>query len=268
MRIITDSAADLSQEYIKSHPNLTVLPLKTTYQEKSLENLNHEDFYKLLRTLDNEFPKTSQISPEEYVNEFSKYIDEGLIYISIGSGFSGSYASANIAKGILAETYDVSNLHIFDSKTLTGKQAIFVDFAYELNAKGVSVEEIFKGFEAIDNQIIFSFLVEDLKYLYAGGRLSKTEMAFGSVLGVRPILTTEDNKACAKAKVRGLKKGMNYLLDEIKDKKIKKLFIVRCEETPLFKEFLSQINIPYTILKMGPVIATHGGPECFGIAAL
>lgn len=268
IKIITDSGADLTDRYLKEHPNLKMLNLKTTYKGKSLEKTSREEFYKILKTIENEFPQTSQISIEEYINAFRKNKNNEIIYISIGSGYSGTMNTANIAKGFLDEEFDTSNIHIYDSETLTGKQTMLVDIAYEMAEQGSSVQEIIKALDNAKDKIIFSVLVENLKYLYAGGRISKTEAAFATVLNIRPILTTKDNKPTSKAKVRGMKNGIEYMLNEIEGKNVKKLFITRCEETPLFKEFVSKINVPYTILEMGPVIATHGGPECFGISAL
>ena len=268
VKIITDSGADLTEKYLRERPNLEMLNLKTTDKGQNLENASREEFYKILKTVENEFPQTSQISIEEYTNAFRRNKDNEIIYISIGSGYSGTMNTANIAKDFLDEEFDTSNIHIYDSETLTGKQAMLVDIAYEMAEQKSSVEEIIKALNEAKEKIIFSVLVENLKYLYAGGRISKTEAAFATVLNIRPILTTKDNKPTSKAKVRGMKSGIEYMLNEIKDKNIKKLFIIRCEETSLFKDFISKISVPYTILEMGPVIATHGGPECFGISAL
>ncbi len=100
VRIVTDSASDISQELAKEW-GITVLPLKVRFGEEEFLDgvtLSAADFYRKLIETD-EIPKTSQISPYEYSREFEEADKAGdeLIYFSLSSGVSGSYQSACIA---------------------------------------------------------------------------------------------------------------------------------------------------------------------------
>ena len=270
IKIITDSSCDLTKDYIDSHSNLMVLPLKTSYKNENLENMDRKEFYNLLENLDGEFPKTSQYNPDEFYEVF-KTIPENqeVLYLGLGSGFSGTYNSAHLAKNMLAEERDVSNIHIYDSQTATCALALLIDLALDLSDR--TVAEIIAALDEAQNKIIFSAAVGNLKHLYAGGRLSKNSAAIGNLLNIHPILGALGNKIEVKTKTRGNKKTVDFLINEIKDKNIRKMFIIKGKDSEIFQFFISEINalnIEYTVLEFGPVIATHVGPDCFGVGIL
>lgn len=99
IRILTDSAAD-----INDISNVQIVPLKvqingTEYLDGV--NLDRDTFYDML-TNTSEFQKTSQPSPQDFLEPFQKAKDNGddLICILLSSALSGTYQSANIAKKI------------------------------------------------------------------------------------------------------------------------------------------------------------------------
>ena len=75
IRIIADSASDISQELAKEW-NITVLPLKVRFGEEEFLDgvtLSNREFYERLIETD-EIPKTSQITPFEYQSNFEKAV--------------------------------------------------------------------------------------------------------------------------------------------------------------------------------------------------
>ena len=100
IRIITDSASDISQEKAKEW-NITILPLMVRFgEEEYLDGvtLSPHDFYEKLVETD-EIPKTSQISPYIYKEAFEKAVSEGdqVLCFCLSSGVSGSFRSACMA---------------------------------------------------------------------------------------------------------------------------------------------------------------------------
>ena len=100
VRIITDSASDISQELAKEL-NITVLPLKVRFGEEEFLDgvtLSNRQFYERLIETD-EIPKTSQITPFEYRSNFEKAVKAGdqVVCFTLSSGVSGSYQSACVA---------------------------------------------------------------------------------------------------------------------------------------------------------------------------
>ena len=103
VRIITDSASDISQE-LAAEWNITVLPLKVRFGEEEFLDgvtLSNREFYERLIETD-EIPKTSQITPFDYRNEFEKAVNAGdeAVCFCLSSGVSGSFQSACRGAGI------------------------------------------------------------------------------------------------------------------------------------------------------------------------
>ena len=238
VKIITDTASDLSYEYLFQHPEIEVVSLKTTYKNQNLENFSKKDFYSILENLNGEFPKTSMVTPDDYLEAFKRNINDEILCITLGSGFSGTYKSALVAKDLLSEEENVSDIYIYDSQTLSVRQGILVDIAYELSKKGKTAKEIIEYLNEAQNHISFSCVLNNLEYLYAGGRLSKTSAKLGTMLNIKPILTTSNNKIITKDKTRGIKKTIDYLINEINPEKVDKIFIMKGIDTDISESFL------------------------------
>ena len=109
IKIITDSACDLTRDYIKNN-NIGLLSLILNLNGQAIkddlgETLSYKDFYNKMR--EGATPTTSQINAHEFEEEFIKYIKNGdsIIYISLSSSLSGTFNSANIAKNNLMDEY-------------------------------------------------------------------------------------------------------------------------------------------------------------------
>ena len=89
-------------------------------------------------------PKTSQINPERFSQEFERYIskDYDILYIAFSSALSGTYNSALIAREELLERYPGFNITIIDSKAASSGQGLLVYMAAKLRDEGKYIDEI------------------------------------------------------------------------------------------------------------------------------
>ena len=187
IRIITDSASDISQEKAKEW-DITVLPLTVRFGEEVYQDgvtLSPHDFYaKLVET--DEIPKTSQIPPSIYKEAFEKAVSEGnqVLCFCLSSGVSGSYQSACMA----AQEYS-GQVFVIDTQQFCVSQYIIVERAVQLRAAGESAEKIAGTIlrEQKDAHVIAVF--DTLEYLKLGGRISSAAAALGNILRVKPVLT-------------------------------------------------------------------------------
>lgn len=123
IKIITDSACDLTTNYIKNN-NIGLLSLILNLNGQAIkddlgETLSYKDFYNKMR--EGATPTTSQINAHEFEEEFIKYIKNGdsIIYISLSSSLSGTFNSANIAKNNLMDEYPNANIYLVDSLSVS-----------------------------------------------------------------------------------------------------------------------------------------------------
>ena len=181
IKIITDSACDLSREYIDNN-NIGLLSLVLNLNEELIKDdlgktLSYKDFYGQMR--EGATPTTSQVNAHEFEEEFIKYVKNGdsIICITLSSALSGTFNSANIARNNILEEYPDANILLVDSLSVTSGQGLLVMKACEMRDRGLSAEEIVTWLEENKKKVIHSFVVDSLNHLKRGGRISATTAA-------------------------------------------------------------------------------------------
>src|SRR5690606_14989600 len=124
---------------------------------------------------------------------------------------SGTFNSANAAASIV----DSSKISVIDSLTSAANLKALVEKATLLSSEGLTREDIVKEIEKQKNYTGIRLTVATLDYLKRGGRLSTAEAMIGSLLNIKPIIGLIDGKLEALNKVRGKKKAMEKMLEDI-----------------------------------------------------
>ena len=136
IHLITDTASDISQEDA-NRLGIKVLPMIITIDEKEYKDgidITKQEFYEKLIKCD-ELPKTSQINPYRFIDEFEKLKGEEAIVILMSKELSGTYQSACLA------SQDFPNVHVINSNNVAIGEKILVILAHDLLKQG---KEIFK----------------------------------------------------------------------------------------------------------------------------
>ncbi|MCF0115358.1 MAG: DegV family protein, partial [Erysipelotrichaceae bacterium] len=152
--------------------------------------------------------KTSQPPIGEMMAFFEKLLEthEGVLYIPLSSGLSGTYQTACMA----AADYD-GKVTIVDAKSACAPVQLLAKWAKEMLAKDYDVLEIKRKLE--EETYMYACIVPgDLIYLKRGGRISATAAALGNVLKIVPILSVDQGKIDAVDKVRTFKKAVKVAM--------------------------------------------------------
>jgi len=191
--LVVDERADLPQEIIEKY-QMAVVPVKMDWPE--IENLPGENTFQKMREAEKReiksFGKTSQPSPKDFLDAFKKQLErfDKIICITLASKLSGTYNSANQARGILRDE-DQKRVFIVDSLNASCGEALSDLKAIDLIEQGKEVEEIVKELEKFIPQVYLYAILEDPKWLEASGRISSTLANWFrrmQKIGVRPIL--------------------------------------------------------------------------------
>ena len=270
-RIITDSGLDVPEA---CYERLTVLPLGITFGTKTYADgvdLTNERFYELLIEGD-ELPKTSQVTPFAYGQVFERVraAGEEAVVITLSSKLSGTHQSAVTAAA------DYPEIHVVDGKNVTIGQGVLVLYALRLADEGLSAAQIAAQLEEARERVCVVGLLDTLEYLKRGGRISAVTAAFGSLLGIKPLLTVQpDGTLASVGKIKGSKKVYSEfirLMHELNcdySKYAIEVVHADCEEfcngfvEALKKEFGDDINVHTQMV--GPVIGSHCGPGTLGV---
>ena len=273
IRIITDSTSDIPIEN-QASLGIDIVPLSVIFEgEKYTDGieLKKEQFYKMLSS-STTLPTTSQVNPDEFEALFKSYIDAGdtVVGIFISSKLSGTYQSAVIAKEALGS----DQIFIIDSKSATFGLALLVYEAIKMRDNNADSEQIYAAINALSNCVKFYAVVNTLKYLKMGGRLSSSAAILGGVLHIKPLVSIVDGEVKSVAKERGQKAAFAWILDKLKKDApdTKYPFVVGHSNDPgVMQEFITYITGAVStatpiICEIGCVIGTHSGPGCVGLA--
>lgn len=272
IKIISDSACDLKKAYTEQN-KIGIVPFNIIINEdtslKDKIEIQSEELLEMMKNDSQFFAKTSQPSPDDYKIEFEKAAKQGndIICFTITSELSGSYQSAEIAKRIIQEQYDV-DIRIVDSLSASLGQGILIKKAVEMVGQNKSLDEIEDYVNKIKLTGKIFLLVDTLKYLEKGGRISKSKRLIGNALSLKPILKLENGKLDIVDKVIGKKRAVKHLLKLIKSEKNNaskgnELFVVHAdskqEASEIYDELKTENNLPFDIELISPVLVCHSG---------
>ncbi len=211
--IMTDSNSGIQQSEADKL-GVFVLPMPfvingDTYYEGI--NLNYEQFFEFLRS--NADVSTSQPSIASLTETWDKLLQEydKVIFIPMSSGLSGTCDTAKT----FARNYD-GRVLVVDNKriSVTLKQSVLD--ALELVKKGFTAEQIKDELEKNGPNSSIYIMVDTLKYLKKGGRITAAGAAIGTLLKIKPVLTIQGEKLDAYQKVMSVKQAKIVMINAIK----------------------------------------------------
>ena len=271
--ILTDSTSDLSFERAKKL-DIQIVPLSVCIGDRTYLDgidLGKREFFEIQSKTDLQ-AVTSQVNPEGFreIFETAKANNDSIVYISISSKLSGTMQSAYIAK----EMCEYDNIYIVDSQQATLAEGCLVEYGCELRDMGKSAKEICDELNELKSKLHLFAIVDTLKYLIRGGRLSKSAGTVGEILNLKPIITLRNGEIMALNKTRGRKKAFEQIYSYLSNTEIdfsKPIYIGHSNNEDLAKEFALYLHkkgllFKYVIEEIGVVIGTHAGPNCIGIA--
>lgn len=279
--IVTDSNSGISQAEGKEL-GIYVIPMPCLVDGKLYyENVNitKEQFYHFMES-DADLT-TSQPSPGDVMDLWDKLLKEydEIVHIPMSSGLS---ASCSTAMG-LAQDYD-GKVQVVNNQRISVTLQQSVMDAKHLAATGKSaaqIKEILEK-EALESSIYL--VVDTLKYLKKGGRITPAAALLGSALNLKPLLQLQGEKLDAYKKVRGMKAAKKNMLDAMKKdvegrfadyvaKGQLKLHVAYTTDEETAKQWMEEVQNAFpdlTITRMDPLsfsITCHTGPGVLAIAA-
>ena len=211
--IVTDSNSGITQEEAK-RLGVYVLPMPFTMDEKEYFediSLTQQQFYECLEN-DTEIA-TSQPSPEAVTGLWDQVLEnyDEIVHIPMSSGLSGSCQTAMM----LAEEYD-GRVKVVNNQRISVTQRQSALDAKKLAEQGKTAAEIETILMDTKMESDIYIMVDTLKYLKKGGRVTPAAAAIGEILRIKPVLQIHGEKLDAFAKARTVKQAKTIMIDAIK----------------------------------------------------
>ena len=273
IKIISDSTCDLPAQLVAEH-NITLTPLtvvKNDEQFKDGVTITPADIFAHVAA-GGDLCTTSANSIGEYADVFEKYHADydGIIMVTIGSGFSTCYQSACLA----AE--DFEKVRVVDSQNLSTGQGLVVLKACELAKTATDLDNLANELRAYSEKVEASFVVDKLDYLVKGGRCSSAAALGANLLNLKPCIEVKNGKMSVGKKYRGnyTKCLANYAkerLDGREDIDNSTVFITKTvvsdEAYEAVKNTVAEYGHFETVCESmaGCTVSSHCGPGTLGI---
>ena len=220
IKIIVDSGSDIPQEIADKYDIGIISFLSLFGEEQYVQrvDITNEEFFDKLESFKG-FPTTSQTPYGDMYDFFSRQCSENksVIYFALSSAASGQYQTANLVKNEILEENPEADFHIVDTQTFSLYIAKTAVHAAQMVQDGKNAQEIVAECENYIKTWRAYLLVDTLKYLEKGGRLSKAAAFVGTMLDIKPILTIEHGLVESMDKLRGKKKLLDKLIEKIQD---------------------------------------------------
>lgn len=221
VKILSDSACDLPKEILDKY-NIDIVPIIVIKDDEEYLDgvtIDPKDLYYDMRA--GQVYKTAQIAPKMFEEKFTELAnkEEDVIYIAFSSGLSSTYQTSVIVRDSLKEKYPNMNIDIVDSKSASVGFGLLVHKAGKMAKEGKSKEEILRMLDFYVDHIEHIFTVDDIEYLFRGGRVTRTQAFVGGLLNIKPILdVSEEGKLQPLEKVRGRAKVLKRMIQIMEER--------------------------------------------------
>lgn len=276
--LVSDSCCNLAEETIDRY-GLHVLPLTfmadgedTVYQSYLKgEKTDLSQFYKMMR--DGKVFRTSLPNLSNTEALFRSLLDAGrdILYLGFSSGLSGTYEATELLAKQLRGEYPDRKIYTVDTLAASGGQGLLVWHACQHAEDGEGIDAVRDWVEDNKLRLAHWFTVDDLMFLWRGGRVSKTSAWAGTLLNIKPVLHVDDEgHLIPMEKVRGRKKSLTALLNHMEKTGTQPLadqmvFITHgdCLEEAqwLEQQIRERFGVRDIVVNcIDPVIGAHSGP--------
>jgi len=272
VKIVTDSTCDIPPQLMQDL-GITAVPIYVVFGDKSYRDkldIGDDEFYdKLIHGPVH--PTTSVPTPRDFADVYNKLAEETdeIISIHLTSKESGTYNAALLAKELVTRK---CRIEVVDSLSMSMALGLLVAEAGRQAKAGASLDKVTELVRRTIPKMHLIFLLDTLKYVVRGGRLSKPYGIIGSALRVKPMLTLKEGDLSLVGVARTKAKAVERLYGFAKGfPKVKELAVAYTTAHDEAKAFVDRLKagfpgVPVSLMRVGSSLGTHAGPGGMGIA--
>ena len=271
--LTSDSVCDLPEELCREL-GVKVIPLTVVEDEETFKDgldITPDQIYERYEK-EGLLPKTTAISPQEFLDFFGPLVEEGyeVVHLDISAKLSGTYQNACIAAGELEGIYVIDTCHLSTSMGLMLMEGA------RLRDEGRGAQEIAQHLEAFKEKLVTTFVVDNLEFIWKGGRCSGVTALGANLLKIRPCLGMQEGELKVGKKYRGSMEKVyeQYVRDVLKVQNIDTRAAILTHSGGVPEETLDQLKamirelVPFEkvyTMRAGCTVSSHCGPGTLGV---
>jgi len=219
--VVTDSVACLTKELVDQY-GIRIAPINFYFGDKVYRDwvdITPDEAYELFLKDPDSF-KTSGSNPWEWLKACREASTEtdSILCVTISAKISGVYNGVLEARERLKDEFPHVSIEIVDSQTVTAAQGFVALAAARAAEEGKSLAEVVKAAEEMRDKVTFLALLDTIRHVYRTGRIPKIAAIAGSMLNVKPILTSSEGLIRFIGVVRSRERGIERMLKIMRDK--------------------------------------------------
>ena len=264
--VVTDSTADLPEAWRERY-DIEVVPLKVLFGEESFRDgvdMNNEEFFRRLAT-STRLPTTSAPSPGEFAELYTRLAKDhdGCISIHIGAQLSATAEAARVG----AQSVEGFKVEVIDSETVT----MPIAFLCRVAAESTTLEEATVAVkQRIPNCRVLA-LLDTLRYVEMGGRVSRAQAMIGTMLDLKPLLLVANREIKSVDRVRTRSRAIPRMVEYFEgDSPVEHVGVVHAQAHEEAERIAVDLRkrhpeLEVSVGQIGCVLGTHTGPKALGL---
>jgi DegV family protein with EDD domain len=267
VKIVTDSCSDLPANIAKAL-GITIVPVYICFDDKTYRDgvdISVEEVYTRLEE-GAVNANTMQPTPADFAKVYSELSKEAdaIVSIHLPAKLSGTYNSALQGK-VLAKTK--CDIEVVDSLSVSMGLGLVVMAAARIAQAGGNLKQVLFETKKVINKVQIFGIMDSLKYLLAGGRISKTKVTPDSLLRVKPLLSLRGGEVFQASLVRTYAKGLERQYDFVNEAhdihEVAIVYSTTPEEANTLKKRISSIvhEKRIHVARLSAGLGVHCGPK-------
>jgi DegV family protein with EDD domain len=264
--VVTDSTADLPQEWHERY-GIEVVPLKVLFGKDTFRDgvdMTNEQFFQRLAA-STTLPTTSAPSPGEFAQVYRRLAEDhdGCISIHIGAQLSATAEAARVG----AQAVEGFKVNVIDSQTVSMPVAFLCRVAAESDSLEAATAEVERR---VPKTRVLA-LLDTLRYLEMGGRLSRAQAMIGTMLDLKPLLLVANAEIKPVDRVRTRSRAIPRMVEYFKgDLPVEHMAVMHAQAEDEAEQIAAALRKDFperevAVGQIGCVLGTHTGPKALGI---
>ncbi len=271
VRVVTDSACDLSDELADRH-HIDVVPLTIRFGDEELldrRDLSPAEFWRRCKS-SNALPETAAPPPGAFASAYEHAAEEGadgVVCLTLSAGVSATYQAALAGAETLGERLPVV---VIDTRSLTMGQGLMCIAAAELAETGATIDAVAALVRDLVTRTRVLGVVDTLDHLQRGGRIGGAAALVGSLLSIKPVIEVRDGVVEQESRQRTRGRAFDYLAAKVaSDAPLERLAVCdgAAPNIDAFVDRLRNVKVDHDLVvtELGPVVGAHSGPGSVGV---
>ncbi len=264
--VVTDSTADLPDEWRRRY-DIEIVPLKVLFGQDTFRDrvdMTDEQFFARLAA-STSLPTTSAPSPGEFAEVYRRLArdHEGCISIHIGEQLSATAEAARVG----ASSVEGFTVNVIDSQTVS----MPIAFLCRVAAESPTLEEATAEVERRIPKSRVLALLDTLRYVEMGGRVSRAQAMIGTMLDLKPLLLVANREIKSVDRVRTRSRAIQRMVEFLRtEMPVETLAVMHAQAPDEAERIATQLraelpSMEIPIGRIGCVLGTHTGPQALGL---